>query len=321
MAKLLTTFTCLTLILGFSTLAGAAQEVETERSVDIPSRVSVAATQTYDPDKWTVVGSIREHRVQGRESLLEIARDHSLGYREITMVNPDLSQFLPGDGASVLLPTARILPPTPFDHGIVMNLVEKRLYYFYSRNGEKLVISFPIGIGAATNDTPLGDFNITRKLTEPSWTVPASAREKRPNMPAIVPPGPDNPMGSHALQLSDGSYFIHGTNRPWSIGRRATLGCTRLYPEDIPVLFRMVPSGTPVRVINQAVKVGRQQDRVYLEVHQNEHDDKQWRDYRDKAKELLTEKGWINDVDLHEVAAVSRRGAGIPVLIGRISQD
>lgn len=177
-----------------------------------------------------------------------------------------------------------------------------------------------MGIGTADRGTPLGDFSITQKLTDPSWTVPASVREQRPHLPAIVPPGPDNPMGAYALQLSGGSYFIHGTNRPWSIGRRATLGCARLYPEDIPVLFRMADRGTPVRIIHQPVKVGRQQEKIFLEVHHDRHDGINWRDYWREAEQILSEKGWLNYVESGKPAEVARQGLGIPVLVGRLPE-
>lgn len=298
--------------------AEAGIEADSDRPSAAPGRLSVATHQSYDPDRWTVVGSRREYQVRGRESLLEIARDHGLGYREISRVNPDLDPFLPGAGAKVLLPTIRILPATPFDQGILLNLAEKRLYYFHTRNHEPLVISFPVGIGTSATDTPRGDYTITGKLIEPSWTVPASLRARRPYLPAVVPPGPDNPMGSHALQLSHGSYFIHGTNRPWSIGRRATLGCIRLYPEDIPVLFSMVPPGTPVRIIDQAIKVGRQGDQIYLEVHHRHGDDgESWRACRDEALELLRRPEGLHRIDRDQVADACRRGEGIAVVVGR----
>ncbi|MDF1615513.1 L,D-transpeptidase [Desulfurivibrio dismutans] len=288
---------------------------------DLPSPILSAATsQSYDPERWTVVGQMREHRVQGRESLLEIARDHGLGYREVTRINPELDPFLPGDGAPVMLPTARVLPQTPYEHGMVLNLPEKRLYYFYTLTNDRLVISFPVGIGTADRGTPLGDFTITRKLTDPSWTVPPSVREQRPHLPAIIPPGPNNPMGAYALQLSGGSYFIHGTNRPWSIGRRATLGCARLYPEDIPVLFRMAAIGTPMKIIHQPVKIGRQDEQIFLEIHHDRYDGKNWRDYWQEAEQMLSKKGWLNQVESGKVAEVARQGRGIPVPIGRLAK-
>jgi len=86
-------------------------------------------------------------------------------------------------------------------------------------------------------------------------------------LPAAVPPGPDNPLGRYALRLALPGYLIHGTNRPYGIGMRVTHGCVRLYPEHIARLFREVPVGTPVRIVDQPVKAGWDDGVLYLEVH------------------------------------------------------
>ncbi|HET98543.1 MAG TPA: L,D-transpeptidase [Desulfurivibrio alkaliphilus] len=276
---------------------------------------SHATTQSYDRQSWSVIGSQREHRVKGRESLLEIARDYGLGYREIAMANPKLDPLLPGDGAKVVIPAARVLPEAPFEHGILINLAEKRLYYFFQEQAENLVITFPVGIGATDGETPPGDFTITTKLTEPNWTVPESIWQKRPYPQRVIPPGPDNPMGSHALQLSQSSYFIHGTNRPWSIGRRATHGCIRLYPEDIPLLFRLTPPQTPVRIVRQSLKVGVRMAEVYVEVHPDNSMSNS--DYLLVAQELLQQKDLVERVDLGLLLKAVREKKGVPVRIDR----
>ncbi|MFH7321239.1 L,D-transpeptidase family protein [Desulfurivibrio sp. D14AmB] len=278
--------------------------------------LSHATTQSYDRQSWSVIGSQREHRVKGRESLLEIARDYGLGYREIAMANPALDPLLPGDGAKVVIPGARVLPEAPFGHGILINLAEKRLYYFFQEGEENLVITFPVGIGATDGETPPGDFTITTKLTEPNWTVPLSIWQKRPYLQRVIPPGPDNPMGSHALQLSQSSYFIHGTNRPWSIGRRATHGCVRLYPEDIPLLFRITPLQTPVRIVRQSLKVGVRMDEIYVEVHPDNSMSNS--DYLLRAQELLQQKNLVESADLGRLLNAVRGKRGVPV---RIDQE
>jgi L,D-transpeptidase ErfK/SrfK len=86
-------------------------------------------------------------------------------------------------------------------------------------------------------------------------------------MPKVVPAGPDNPLGRHAIRLALPSYLIHGTNTPWGVGMRVTHGCVRMYPEDIEVLFDRVPVGAAVRIVNQAYKAGWHAGRLYLEIH------------------------------------------------------
>ena len=83
----------------------------------------------------------------------------------------------------------------------------------------------------------------------------------------MVGPGPDNPLGTHALYLGFPQYLIHGTNKPFSIGMRVSHGCLRMYPEDVAELFDLVEPGTPVTLVHQGVKAGWAGDELYLEVH------------------------------------------------------
>ena len=85
----------------------------------------------------------------------------------------------------------------------------------------------------------------------------------------MIPPGPDNPLGSHWLGLSINGYGIHGTNIPWAVGRLVTHGCIRLYPEDIIRLYPIVSVGTPVQIIYEPVKIGFQEGQIFVEVHED----------------------------------------------------
>jgi lipoprotein-anchoring transpeptidase ErfK/SrfK len=64
-----------------------------------------------------------------------------------------------------------------------------------------------------------------------------------------VPPGPENPLGTHAMYLSRPAYIIHGTHDTRKIGRRSSDGCIGLFNENIAELFDLCPVGTQVRVI------------------------------------------------------------------------
>jgi L,D-transpeptidase ErfK/SrfK len=103
----------------------------------------------------------------------------------------------------------------------------------------------------------------------PSWTVPpelaAQFRAQGLAFDPVMPPGPNNPLGDYALILDRPGYAIHGTNHPWAVGMRVSHGCVRLFPEDISTLFRRVPQGTPVRIVDLPYKVGRQDGVWYLE--------------------------------------------------------
>lgn len=218
-----------------------------------------------------VVGALQTVQARYEETLTDIARIHRLGYEEIVRANPGVDVWLPGEGTEVRLPKKFVMPAAA-QEGIVVNLAEYRLYHFV-RNGEKRTVStFPISIGRMDWATPLGRWAITAKQENPSWYPPESIRREhledgRGYLPPVVPPGPDNPLGRHALRLSLPSYLIHGTNRPVGVGMRVTHGCIRMYPEDIEWLFPRVTVKTPVTIVNQPHKFGWAGDDLYLEVH------------------------------------------------------
>lgn len=218
----------------------------------------------------------REERVvtSFEDTLYEIARRYSLGSEEVVRVNPGLDPWLPGAGKDIVIPGQRVLPPGPRE-GIVVNLPEHRLYFYPpTRAGQvQRVFTYPISIGKMDWRTPLGKTKVVNKRERPSWTPPESVRlEHIANgdpLPAVVPPGPDNPLGLYAMRLAlpGGSYLIHGTNNPIAVGMAVTHGCIRMYPEDIAELFPMVAVGTPVYLINEPVKIAWVDGRLMLEAH------------------------------------------------------
>jgi len=260
----------------------------------------------------TVTGLIQTYIVKGDESLIEIARKFGLGYNEITDANPDLDPFIPGAGMSVKIPTSWVLPDVTSYDGIVINLSEMRLYYFFTKRRSRLVKTFPIGIGSEGTNTPLGTFNVAEKIVRPSWHVPESIRKEKPALPRVIPPGPNNPLGSHALRLSSESILIHGTNKPYGIGRRVSHGCIRLYPEDIPKLFRSVPNGIRVIIVREPIKVGIKKNKVYIEVHKDEYITM---NYFNEAVKLLRKKNLLKKVNTEKLYYAIRDKNGIPVLI------
>jgi L,D-transpeptidase ErfK/SrfK len=208
------------------------------------------------------------------DTLYEIARRYSLGSEEVVRVNPGLDPWLPGTGKRIVIPGQRLLPPGP-RAGIVVNLPEHRLYFYPPAlvGKPQRVFTYPISIGKMDWRTPLGQTRITNKRERPTWVPPDSVRQEHiangePPLPAVVPAGPDNPLGNYAMRLGlKGAYLIHGTNNPIAVGMAVTHGCIRMYPEDIEELFPMVAVGTPVYLINEPVKVGWVAGRLLLEVH------------------------------------------------------
>jgi L,D-transpeptidase ErfK/SrfK len=133
------------------------------------------------------------------------------------------------------------------------------------------VVSYPIGIGREEYPTPLGTTRVTRKRAYPDWRVPASVRRahalRGDPLPAVVPGGPDNPIGTHVLDLGWPTYIIHSTNKPAGTGLRVTHGCLQLYPEDITRLYDQAEVGSDLTVVNQPILAAWQGDQLLLEVH------------------------------------------------------
>ncbi len=218
-----------------------------------------------------VIGRLAIIKLERGDTLPDVARHFSLGINAVNEANPGIDTWVPEAGEPILLPLSFILPDT-LRKGIVINLAAMRLFSFKSDGDVLAVSTYPIGIGTTERPTPMGPMYIVRKMVRPTWYVPASIaedhRKKRDPLPPKVPPGPLNPLGEYALYLSMSGYLVHGTNKPASIGLRATNGCIRLYPEDIKRLFENTPVKTSVSIVNQPYLVGQHDGIVYLEAHE-----------------------------------------------------
>jgi len=225
-------------------------------------------------DGSAVIGTDEHIKSTYQDTLLDIAHRYSLGYEEIIRANPGVDMWLPGEDTDIVIPGRRILPPGPRE-GIVLNLPEHRLYYYPkpSKGQKPQVVTYPVSIGRMDWRSPLGLTYIRTKEAHPSWYPPESIRKEHSAngdpLPAVVPPGPNNPLGDFKMRLAvgDGTYEIHGTNNPVAVGLVVTHGCIRMYPEDVAVLFRMVPVGTKVWLLNEPVKVTYVEGELLLEAH------------------------------------------------------
>ncbi len=237
-----------------------------------------------------VVGVVQLTHATKADTLTDIARRFSVGYNEIERANPGVDMWLPGAGRQVVVPTQFVLPDAPHK-GIVVNIAAMRLYYFppHKRGERQLVYTYPIGIGRVGWKTPAGVTTVVRKVKNPTWRPPADIlkehHEEGDPLPAVVGPGPDNPMGNRALYLGWSEYAIHGTNKPVGVGMRVSHGCMHLYPEDILQLYSMVPIGTEVRVVNQPYVFGWHRGELYMQAFGSLEDDR--RDWQKADGKLL----------------------------------
>lgn len=240
----------------------------------IASAPAGASLYALPTDGSAVVGSDSTMTTVYEDTLPDLAHRYSLGYYEIIRANPGVDVWLPGADKHITLPGRHILPAGPRE-GIVVNLPEHRLYYFPKPQGhdKPIVITYPVSIGKMDWRTPLGETRVIAKIVHPAWYPPASIRKEHAEhddpLPAVVPAGPDNPLGDYALRLAagKGEYMIHGTNNPTAVGMAVTHGCIRMYPEDVAALFALIPVGTKVRLVNEPVKVAWVNGELFLEAH------------------------------------------------------
>jgi L,D-transpeptidase ErfK/SrfK len=225
-----------------------------------------------DSQESGVVGQLQATYARHEDTLSDLARRFNLGYDEIVRANPGVDPWLPGEGTRIVLPTQFVLPDAPRT-GIVINVAALRMFYFPkpAKGEQPVVVTHPIGIGKVGWATPVGKTKVVAKRKDPTWTPPDSVRREHAKkgdiLPAVVPAGPDNPLGAYAMRLGWTSYLIHGTNKPAGVGMRVSHGCIRMYPEDIEAIFGDVPVGTPVRVVNQPVLYRWQDDSLYVQAY------------------------------------------------------
>jgi L,D-transpeptidase ErfK/SrfK len=262
-----------------------------------------------DNRAMTVIGSPQNYTVQKDDTLLDIARNFDLGFSEILLPYKDIDPWVPPEGLKIIIPSFWILPEGKWN-GILINIPEMRLYLFLK--DRSMVKTFPIGIGVTESFTPVGKFYIKEKVVSPTWYIPISLREKYGGK-KVIPPGPDNPLGSHWMGLSLTGYGIHGTNFPWAVGRLVTHGCIRLYPEDILRLYPIVPIGTPVNIIYEPIKMGFKEGHIFIEVHEDIYH--RIADLFQFTLKKLEEKGIKNLVDLEKLKEALDQRSGFPTEI------
>lgn len=274
------------------------------------------------------IGQLVEYTAKYEDTFIHLARRNGLGFVEMRAANPGIDPWIPGAGTKLIIPAQHLLPDAP-RKGVVINLPEMRVYAYM--NADEAPMSFPIGVGREGLSTPLGKTTIVRKAEGPIWRPTDRMRKLDPKLPVEVPQGPENPMGTHALYLGWAQYAIHGTNKPYGIGRRSSSGCIRMYPEDIKVFFSLIPVGTPVNVVNQPLKLAWIGDELYLEAHPD-------LDQTIKMEEEgVIEQQKMSEADMNLIMRVAganqeylnwpkirtaiRERRGYPIVIARVPED
>lgn len=273
-----------------------------------------------------LIGEIRLQQLVYEDTLPAVARRNGVGLDALQRANPNVDMWLPEPGSTVTLPTAFILPDAP-QRDIVVNVSERRLYYYHAENGQLSV--FPVGIGREGFTTPMMLTETVTKIENPSWTPTASAHAEYAArgefLPAVVPPGPDNPLGKYAIMLAARGYLLHGTNQSMGVGQPVSRGCIRLYAPHIEALVKSVPNGTQVRIIRQPHKVAWHQGALYLESHADE----QLAGGRDLTAAVAQIIKYTQKYDSYATVAIdwqrvtetARSARGIPVRISKAASS
>ncbi|MCY4005571.1 MAG: L,D-transpeptidase [Rhodobacteraceae bacterium] len=133
-------------------------------------------------------------------------------------------------------------------NNVILVDTQSRSLHFWSEDGSDYRL-YPTSVPISPELTRLGRTKVIKKVKDPSWRPTPAMLERNPDWPPFMPPGPDNPMGTHALYLSWQYYRIHGTHDTRKIGRRSSNGCIGLYNEHISELFDLAEVGTQVLLI------------------------------------------------------------------------
>ena len=314
--------------LGISRLAYARDW----KNADFDNRPLYDYPLPSSPD--SLIGSLTEYQIVKGDTLLDVGRWYGLSGKEISDANGRIDWWAPPAGR-VLLPTEHILPEGPRS-GIVLNIPEMRIYYYYPspvaarhRHGKvkataltsghpQVVYSFPVGLGRYDWKTPVGPWTVIAKVKNPTWVVPQDIYEEhleRDGEAQHVYPGgdPDNPLGLYKLALSIPEYGIHGTDVEWGIGMNVSHGCIRLYPEDIERLFMKTSVGTPGRFVYQPIKFGWRGDALYVEVHDDLYSvyPGLWNHALNEVKRLKLD----DDVDMQKLQKAVETKSGVPTYV------
>lgn len=294
----------------------------------LASQSVLAVTYPLPPEGSRLVGSPLKIIVplDSNFPLEAFAARYGQGLSNMLEANPGVDVYLPARGSTLTIPQQLILPDTPRE-GIVINVAEMRLYY-YPPDGSSVEV-LPIGIGQAGRETPRNWVTkVERKKEGPTWVPTANTRreyaKEGKTLPAMVPAGPENPMGLYAIYIGR-LYAIHGTNANFGIGLRVSQGCIRLRNDDIKYLFDTVPVGTRVQIIDRPVKYTTEPDGSrWLEVHEPlsrnrseyESDKKVPLPVTPAMQAFVRGEG----VDANRAQSEMQRRSGMPVNISAVSE-
>jgi lipoprotein-anchoring transpeptidase ErfK/SrfK len=231
--------------------------------------MTLASVYNLPASDSRLIGEQTIHKAIKGDYFQALAENYNVGFFALLAANPNVDPFLLEPGSNIVIPKQMLLPYGKRE-GLVINLAELRLYYY--PKGEKLVYVFPVGIGRQGLETPNLTSVIGDKRKDPVWR-PTKAMQERyfiehgKVMAKEVPAGPDNPFGKYALRIGTSEYLLHGTNKRFGIGMRASSGCIRMYDHDIEWLYNNIAVGTSIRILEQPIKMSYEHKGKMMELH------------------------------------------------------
>ncbi len=133
-------------------------------------------------------------------------------------------------------------------NGAILVDIDSRALHYWHEDGQTYKL-YPSSVPLNEELTRRGRTGVVRKVEGPSWRPTPSMLQRNPEWPEYIGPGPENPLGTHALYLGWTYYRIHGTHDTRKIGRQSSNGCIGLYNQHISELFALTRVGTQVLLI------------------------------------------------------------------------
>ena len=266
------------------------------------------------PDR--LVGAITDYFVNKGDTPRSIGARYGIDSATLVRENNLPASARLASGQVVRIDNRHIVPAALDSVELIVNVPQRMLFH---RSAEGVTAGYPVAVGRPNWPTPSGAFVVEVLERHPTWNVPLSILEESRRrgwiQRAVVPPGPDNPLGEFWIGLSRSGIGIHATNAPSSIFGTVSHGCIRVHPDDIARLFGRIRVGTLGRIIYEPVLLSVLNDAVYLEVH---------RDVYGRggasARALATAAGVFEQVDWTVADTVTALRDGIARDVTRISR-
>jgi lipoprotein-anchoring transpeptidase ErfK/SrfK len=186
------------------------------------------------------------------ESILELMAEQGHSHPALLRaINRGVDWTHVSAGMSLEVPVVTVTEPEAKAAFVRIGLAEKILEVFDADTN--LLGHFPCSIAQRVEKRPVGELHVAVLAPNPNYTFdpelfPESEEARQSNTKLVIPPGPNNPVGTVWIGLNKPGYGVHGTPNPESVGRTESHGCFRLANWNAELLLGLVWIGMPVYV-------------------------------------------------------------------------